>query len=88
MRRIENRLDAGQTRMETLLDRQNDILQNFAVSTTEDRMRDQQLAELKAAYTELQAQVAEQKQKMAWYAGALAAVGMAGQFILKKLGLA
>lgn len=87
MRRIEGLLDAGQRRMETLLEKQTEILQSIAVSAAENRIRDQQLAEAKAALVELRAQVAEQKQKMAWYAGALAAVGLVGQFILKKLGL-
>lgn len=87
MRRIEGLLDAGQRRLEGLLEKQTEILQSIAVSAAENRIRDQQLAEAKAAIAVLQTQVADQKQKMAWYAGALATVGLAGQFILKKLGL-
>ena len=87
MRRIEGLFDAGQRRLEALLEKQTEILQSLAVTSVENRIRDQQLADLKVKADKLEAELDKQKQKLAWYAGALATVGVVSQFVLKKLGL-
>jgi chromosome segregation ATPase len=82
-----NEFNAAIRHLENLLQQQTEILQALAVNQAENKARDEKIAAHAEAIKEIRAEQKAHSDKLSWYAGALAALGLVWPFISKKLGL-